>query len=652
MAITAVSDKSNVFDEALHQTGGYAYWVFDDYRIHPENGNLPQRIFGLPLALNAERYRFPSTDSEVWRSSNQWVLARAFFFGEGNDFASMLRRGRALAAAIGAGIALLVYAWSRRLFGREGAMLSLLLAAFSPNLLAHGPLMTSDATLALSLSAALACLWTALHRVTPCTALGSGLVCGLLFVSKFSAVVFVPMALILLALRIADGRALRVRCWRTWRRIESRGRQLAALGAVLGIHALLVWGVIWTSYGFRYEAFGAIGPADSQLMESWETLLDTPGPLAPLVNAARERRLLPEAYLYGTAFVNKHSRARFAFLNGEFGVTGWWYFFPYAFALKTPLALFALLALAAGTLSGKRRLTPGTGLSSERASGFYAAAPLWVLLAVYCLFSVTARVNIGLRHLLPIYPPLFILAGAAARWIVWRRRLPAALVIAAALAFAAASLSIRPHYLAFFNALVGPERGYRHLVDSSLDWGQDLPGLAAWLEADPGARSGAPVYLAYFGSSSPASYGVRARALPSYHEWLGAAAARGLDLEAGIYCISATMLQSVYTDFPGPWTAVRESRYQRARETLESLLAAGEGAPDWRDPLLRRAYRVYDQLRFGRLAAYLRPREPDAHVGYSILIYRVSDQQLRAALRGPPAELAPEADAPLAQPAM
>ncbi len=649
MATSAVGGKSNTFDEALHQTGGYAYWMLDDYRIQPENGNLPQRIFSLPLALDAERYRFPSTDSDLWRSSAQWALARAFFFGEGNDFAAMLRRGRGLAAAIGAGIALLVYAWSRRLFGREAAILSLVLAVFSPNLLAHGPLMTSDATLALSLCAALACFWAALHRVSPCTTLGSGLVCGLLFVSKFSAVVFAPMALILLALRIADGRALRVRCCGGWRRIESRGRQLAALGAVLGVHALLVWGVIWASYGFRYEAFGPVGPADSRLVESWDALLDTPGPLAPLVSAARERRLLPEAYLYGAAFADEHSRARLAFLNGAFSVTGWWYFFPCAFALKTPLGLFVLLALAAATLGGPGRLAPGDGPSGGRPCGCYAAAPLWVLLGLYGLFSLTAKVNVGLRHLLPVYPALFILAGAAARWVVWRRRLPAALAVAAALAFVAASLCIRPHYLAFFNALVGPERGYRHLVDSSLDWGQDLPGLAAWLEADAGARSGAPVYLAYFGSSSPASFGVRARALPSYHEW-SAASGGGLDLEAGLYCISATMLQPVYTDFPGPWTAARESLYQRAREQLESRLGAGEDADEPRDPRLRRALRVYDQLRFGRLTAYLRQREPDAHVGYSILIYRLSDQQLRDALRGPPAELVPARGAESAQP--
>jgi hypothetical protein len=641
MAVTAVGGKSNVFDEALHQTGGYAHWVLADYRIQPENGNLPQRIFGLPLALNAEHYRFPSTDSELWRDSAQWTLARLFFFGEDNDFTSMLRRGRALAALLGAGIALLVYAWSRHLFGREGAALSLLLAAFSPNLLAHGPLMTSDATLTLALGAALACFWTALHRTSPWSVVASGLACGLLFVSKFSAVLFAPMALVLTALRIADGRALRVRCWRGWRRIESRGRQLAALCAVLGIHAVLVWGVIWASYGFRYEAFGPVGPPDSKLMESWESLLEAPGPVTPLLRVARDRRLLPEAYVYGAAFAHKHAGARYAFLNGEFGVTGWWYFFPYAFAVKTPLALFALLALAAGAAFAQRRLGKGDGPRAGRASGFYAAAPLWVLIAVYGLFSLTANVNVGLRHLLPIYPALFVLAGAAARWIVWRRRLPAALTVAAALAFVAASLAIRPHYLAFFNALVGPERGYRHLVDSSLDWGQDLPGLAVWLEADPGARGGDPVYLAYFGSSSPASYGVRARALPSYHAWSGAVAAPSLELEAGVYCISATQLQSVYTDHPGPWTAARETLYQRARDAFEARLAAGGGAPDWRDPSLRGAYRVYDQLRFGRLAAYLRRREPDAHVGYSILVYRLSEQQLHAALREPPAELAP-----------
>jgi len=347
-------------------------------------------------------------------------------------------------------------------------------------------------------------------------------------------------------------------------------------------------------------------------------------------------------------------------LNGEFGATGWWSFFPYAFAVKTPLALFALLALAAATWSSRgppdaadsadsadsTDSTDSTGRATPRSS-LYHASPLWVLLAVFVAFAVSAHVNVGLRHLLPVYPALFILSGAAARWIVWRRVLPSTFVIVSALWFAAASLSIRPHYLAYFNPLVGPENGYRHLVDSSLDWGQDLPGLAAWLDADAAVRGGAPVYLAYFGSASPPHYGVEARKLPSYHDWRSADESRARALGGGVYCVSATLLQSVYSDPPGPWTPRAEARYQRLREQVAPLLAADSDAIIAADDELRRAFRAYERLRFGRLAAWLRQREPDDHVGYSILIYRLSDTDVRSALQGPPAEpAAPRTERP------
>jgi 4-amino-4-deoxy-L-arabinose transferase-like glycosyltransferase len=646
MAITGVSGKSNVFDEPLHQTGGYSYWIYGDYRIHPENGNLPQRIFALPLLWQPDHYRFPSTDSDLWRNSAQWTLARRFFFEEGNDFESMLLRGRAAAAAIGAAIAALVYCWSRRLFGPEGGALSLILAVFSPNLLAHGPLMTSDAALALLLPATLACLWTALHRATPWTVLGCGAVSGLLFVSKFSALIVAPMGLLLVALRLAAGRVLLVRWAGGWHRIETRGRQCAVIAALLVVQIALIWLVIWASYGFRYSALAASEPGRDRLMESWQSLLETPGPVAPLVATARDHRLLPEAYLYGLAFVDRHSRARFAFLNGEFGVTGWWYFFPYAFAVKTPLGLFALLVLAAAALRSGR--SPGAPRAAAARASPYDAIPLFVLLAVFWTASMTAQVNVGLRHLLPVYPALFILSGAAARWLTQRRPIPSLMVIACVLWFAAASLSIRPHYLAYFNPLVGPEHGYRHLVDSSLDWGQDLPGLAAWLDADPAVRDGAPTYLAYFGSASPTHYGVEARKLPSYHDWRETADPRVHALAGGVYCVSATLLQSVYTDPPGPWTAGDEDRYWRVREKVVPLLAARATADDLvaADPELGRAYRTYDRLRFGRLRAWLRQREPDDRVGYSILIYRLSDADIRSALQGPPAELAAARVAP------
>ena len=128
---------------------------------------------------------------------------------------------------------------------------------------------------------------------------------------------------------------------------------------------------------------------------------------------------------------------------------------------------------------------------------------------------------------------------------------------------------IRPHYLAYFNVLAGgPESGYRHLVDSSLDWGQDLPGLKRWLEAAEG-HSAAPaaVYLSYFGSGNPAVYGIDARQIYSYQDWR--AAPPLYELTGGIYCVSATMLQSLYTRAPGPWAAPYERAYQVARGEFE-----------------------------------------------------------------------------------
>ena len=105
---------------------------------------------------------------------------------------------------------------------------------------------------------------------------------------------------------------------------------------------------------------------------------------------------------------------------------------------------------------------------------------------------MASPLNLGERHLLPTYPALLILAGAASGWFrSEHRRFWSAAVVALLAVLGAESMAIRPHYLAYFNVLAGgPESGYRHLVDSSLDWGQDLPGLKRWLEAADGRSAG------------------------------------------------------------------------------------------------------------------------------------------------------------------
>src|SRR5438094_241796 len=526
MAVSSVGQKSTTFDELAHLTAGYSYWLTGDFRLQPENGNLSQRWAALPLLLG--HYRFPSLEQEAWRAADVFAMGYHFFYDSGNDLDALLRAGRATMAVLGIALGLLVYAWSRRLFGATGGIVSVALYAFCPTLLANGPLATSD---------------------------------------------------------------IRV-------------------------------------------------PAPDQPPLDWAGVLPAAGSLAPLIELARRHHLLPEAYLYGLAYMRKYAATRAAFLNGRHSWVGWPSFFPYSLVVKTPLWLLGLvLAGAAGAILCR----PG-GAAREPARvrrNLYRTAPLWVLLGVYWASAIASHLNIGHRHLLPTYPAMLVLAGGLAVWLEAGGRAARLLIAAAALAYAVESALTWPNYLAYFNQLVGgPRHGYRHLVDSSLDWGQDLPGLARWLERN--VPSGIPVYLSYFGTGNPDYDHIRAKRLPGFfdhwrqHEWY--------PLTGGVYAVSATMLQSVYSLVPGPWAMPYEQHYQEALADLRRIAGTSDEAERQQrtSAFLRDKFPLFEQLRFSRLCAFLRRREPDDNVGYSILIYRLSDQDVREALYGPPAELLPE----------
>jgi hypothetical protein len=233
-----------------------------------------------------------------------------------------------------------------------------------------------------------------------------------------------------------------------------------------------------------------------------------------------------------------------------------------------------------------------------------------------------------------------VLAGAAAYWLAFPWRLPRLLIAAFLTAFVGESLLTWPNYLSYFNLLAGgSHNGYRHLVDSSLDWGQDLPGLERWLR-EHGIENSVetPVYLSYFGTALPQYYGVRATSLPSFLEF----SQRDLGpLRGGIYCISATMLQGIVEGYrcPGSWTEAYEMRYRRAGTAL-TRVAAAKSDPRTQQELLHSPgfaspsdlIAEFEQLRFARLCAFLRNREPDDEVGYSILIYRLTDREIAKAL--------------------
>ena len=616
MATTAARSQGPAFDEVAHLTAGVSYLQTGDFRFQPENGLLPQAWAGLAVAGDPT-VSLPASSGPAWDRSDVWTVGRRFLFGQGNALSRILGRARAMTTVLALLCATLVWLWSRRLFGPDGALLSLAACALSPAMLAHGALVTSDMAAALFFLASTAALWRLLDRLNVGgVLLAAGALCGLVL-SKASAVLIGPIAVLLVLVRLLRAEPLPVGRYRL-----VGPRRLAALGGVAAVVTALVIAGVWAAYGLRYSTFEPeLASEQTDFNKPLESMLAATGGFEAPLRMAFEQRVLPEPWLYGFTFVLAHSAARPAFLRGEVRTTGWWWFFPYAMAVKTPLALLALVLLGvAGALRGPRR----------------ELAPLFALLAVYWAFSISSHLNIGHRHLLPTLPPLFVLVGGAARWLRAGAG-PRLAILALVGGLALTTVSAFPAYLSWFNVLVGgPQHGWKHLVDSSLDWGQDLPALAQLLD---GVEE--PVALSYFGSADPRAFGIDARPLPSFFPLPGASAD---PLTPGVYAISATMLQALYLRPSGAWTPAYEEAYRRglgrwtdwqasagdpaARQRLVGLLGS-EAA--WRDELS-----LFDALRFARLAAHLRQREPDARAGWSILVYRVGAAELNRALQGPP----------------
>lgn len=325
---------------------------------------------------------------------------------------------------------LVVYLWGRSYFSEAVAVIAVLIFSMLPPVLAHAGLATTDMALTATVGAA----FLAAMRWCEQPALGRtlvlGLATGLAALSKFSALAFLPAAFAATLLL-------------HWLRQRPRPAELLTQARTRSGPLALAIGValltVWAGYRFSY------GPVP---FTAW-------------------RLPFPELFS-GIHDLVAHNRlgANFAYLLGQHNPTGWWYYYFVVLAVKTPLAALALLGL--GLVLGVRSaLSHGVGLALAFSGGIL-------------LFCLSSRINLGVRHILPVYIGFSLIAATAAVALFERgRRWRPAQWIAAALllGLVESSALAHPDYLAYFNALAGshPER---ILVDSDLDWGQDLKRLA------------------------------------------------------------------------------------------------------------------------------------------------------------------------------
>jgi hypothetical protein len=509
--------NSATFDEPYHLGAGYAYLRTGDARLNSHHPPLVDVWVAIPLLLLDPRL---SLESSAWQQAQYGVFGDIFVWQANADLALRmiwLARLPNIALALLLGAALL--RWTSTLAGRTAGLLALTLYTLDPGIVANAALGTNDLGVAAMLFFAAWAWWTWLERPSAVRLILAGLLAGAACTSKYSGLAIVPIALLLALVHPLDGgpRAM------VWLR---RAGGLAGLGAICVL-------TIWAVYGFGI-ANGLPAPA------FWEGLR---------FQGSRIASGQP-VYALGRVWPN-----------------GVWFYYPLAFLLKIPLPV--LLLFFAGVLVALRR------------RALRVIFPLALPILVFAAAASTSALQLGYRYLLPLLPFMHGLAGYAAtavRWPPQRRReiVRMAVVGVLVLWLTLDAAAIYPHHLSFFNALAGgAANADRYLVDSNLDWGQDLPALKALMQ-----ERGIPfVYLGYFGSAVPDAYGIRYWPAPGFLRFVS-------DAES--------MAFNPYTPDPG-WYAV-------SRTSLHQGLVLTH--PD--------------------LYAFFRSLAPEARAGYSIDLYRVT----------------------------
>lgn len=515
LEIVAHSQRSGTWDEPMHLASGYAALVDRDYLLDPAHPPFARMWAALPLlamsGIDVDRTPLLPASSQV-EVGGAYEFARRFLYVN-NDAERLINVSRNMIVILGVVLGILVFAWTHEWLGFTPAALALAFYVLEPNLGAHASLVTTDFAVTCAIFGAVYFLWRTCRRVSLVNVTGLAVFFALAAVTKFSGLILVPIAALLVTLGV---------CWRA---LPARK---AAMVAVV-VSATTV-GAIWTVYAFQYSATpdGRLLMFERSARASWNAPV-----LAAAVGWVDSHRLLPNAFTQGLLYSQVSGGQLPGYLAGHISQDGWWYYFPAAFLLKTPAALLVLTA--AGLVVLVRRRAAVGGLNAS-----FVLTPVVVYVAV----AMTSDINIGLRHILPIYPFVVVTAAAGASGLLTAGRRAGPIALAALILFWCTSYAnVYPHTLTFFNRFAGgPSNGHRYLTDSNLDWGQHLELLKKWMDA-AGVRH---VNLAYFGTADPAYYGIDCTHLPGAPTFALPQVMR--PRLPGYVAISATVASGVYLD--------------------------------------------------------------------------------------------------------
>jgi len=467
----SIQDKSVTNDEILHLAAGYSYLKTFDFRMNPEHPPLIKMFSAVPLLfLDLE----VDESDPAWIRNKKWEWAHNFMFvtNKDKDPDRILLLARIPVILLGVLLGLYLYIWAKELYGRRAGLFALLLYTFSPNIIAHSRFVTTDLGVSAFVFISLYYFWKYLRSSKYRDLFLAGLMFGFTILAKYTGVYLTLVYGLLVITLVVINRNKEKPLIHGFLRKESL-RMYFDVGKVFiigGVITLLGYGVVRIPY-----------------------------------------------YIKGLRYVIYHSETgHAAFLLGQHSFMGWWYYFIIAFLLKTSLAMIVLVVI---------RILYSKIVKLDIKDTVFLVTPMVVFFVVF-LFN---HINIGIRHILPVYPFIIVYVSSLAKINFRGKKVIRWVILALTVFYILKTILIFPDYLAYFNEIAGgPNNGHRYLIDSNIDWGQDLKGLKIYLDE----KKIDNITLGYFGKDDPEYRGID-------HKWLQCFPS------SGIVAVSVNLLQGL-----------------------------------------------------------------------------------------------------------
>ncbi|MBX4211467.1 MAG: glycosyltransferase family 39 protein [Candidatus Yanofskybacteria bacterium] len=501
LMVVSIKDDSFIVDEIPHVGAGYSYIAKGDMRLNPEHPPLVKDLAGIalfPLKLNEQAF-----NTNFWKTdiNGQWEFGRRLIYNSGNDANTITYVARLPVLLFFILTAGLIFRWGRELYGKVGGLIALILFSFSPTIMAHARFVTTDMAALFGIVWATYYFLRYLKHPSVGTFWPAAITFGIALLTKFSTFLLIPFlgltALVWGFVHASHGKVTEAIKW------GFRSVLVLAVGFII---------VVWPVYAVHTINY----PPERQAHDT-QALLSSFGNrlFADPVVWMADKPVLRAAgqYFLGLLMVTQRSTGgNTIYFLGEVKNSGGPIYFPLVYFIKEPLAWWILVFMALVLIPlqlGKPRFK--WHALEEWIKKHFVEFAMLLWLAIYWAISIRSNLNIGVRHLLPTYGfAILLVSGQISRLIERAKQISreqvkimSGLVMILLVWYVFENASVFPNYLTYFNQTVGgPSGGYKYVVDSNLDWGQDLKRLSKFIEQEKIPH----VELDYFGWADPSFY--------------------------------------------------------------------------------------------------------------------------------------------------